>query len=242
MSSNQSLNAWHASASGAFLRIHSHFYRLHTLRLNNGVDLSHHRHPVPNQSARACPIFIAPLARMSAGIANTGRTAARLDSFKTNFVAQWPDAPESAFGFQDDVFIRWHVRVGIVQKQACQADQGCGVATDRDHIGSAEIPSPVPQAQAIRFSGHARECENWQFGLRITGYGPRKPWVALESAFWGIGEGLGLIDRRPHGVYPYALCEAVSGVWVPSVGPFLCQISRVNWKIDLMLCPNGASQ
>src|SRR6218665_3924028 len=123
---------------------------------------------------------------MSVEIASTASPAERINSLKTSFVGQWPDTLESAFGFQDDVFIRWNVRVGIVQKQACQADQGFGGATDTDHIGFAEIPSPVPQAQAIRFSGHARECENWQFGLRITGYGPRKPWVALESAFWGI--------------------------------------------------------
>src|SRR6218665_3182568 len=43
-----------------------HFYRLYPLHLNNGINLSLRRHPVPNQSARACPIFIAPLARMSA--------------------------------------------------------------------------------------------------------------------------------------------------------------------------------
>src|SRR6218665_1671339 len=156
----------------------------------NGVDLSHRRYPVPNQSARACPMFIAPLARMSASIANTGRAAARLDSFKTNFVAQWPDAPESAFGFQDDVYIRWNVCVGIVQKQACQTDQGFGMATDTDHMGFAEIPSPVPQARASSSSGNARECEDWQFSLRITGARPRIPRVALEPAFWGISEGL----------------------------------------------------
>src|SRR6218665_1563468 len=160
-----------------------------------------------NQSARACPLFIAPLARMSALIANPGRAAARINSFKTSFVAQWPDAPKSTDGFQDDFFIWWSIRVGIVQKQPCQAAQGFGMAADTDHMGFAEIPSTVPQARAISFSGHARERENWQFGLRITGYGPRRPWVALESAFGGIGEGLGLIDRRPHGGYPYALCE-----------------------------------
>ena len=82
------------------------------------------------------------------------------------------------------------------------------MAADTDHIGFAEIPSPVPQARAIRFSGHARERENWQFGLRITGYGPRRPWVALESAFGGIGEGLGLIDRRSCRGYSYAFSEA----------------------------------
>src|SRR6218665_630430 len=195
-----------------------------------------------NQSARACPIFIAPLARMSAGIANTGRAAARINSFKTSFVAQWPDAPKSTDGFQDDFFIWWSIRVGIGQKHPCQADQGFGMATDTDHMGVAEIPSTVPQARAISFSGHARERENWQFSLHITCHRPRMPGMLLEPSFWGIGEGLGLIDRRPHGGYPYALCEAVSGVWVPFVGPFLCQISRVNWKIDLMLCPNGASQ
>src|SRR6218665_1070768 len=208
----------------------------------NGVDLSHRRYPVPNQSARACPMFIPPLARMSASTANTGGAAARINSFKTSFVAQWPDAPESAFGFQDDVYIRWNVCVGIVQEQPCQTDQGFGMAADTDHMGFAEIPSPIPQARAIRFSGHARKRENWQFGLRITGYGPRKPWVALESAFWGIGEGLWLIDRRPYGGYPYALFETVSGACIPFIGPFLCQISRVNRKVNLMLCSNGASQ
>src|SRR6218665_3894468 len=182
------------------------------------------------------------IAVMSAGIATPGRAAARINSFKTSFVAQWPDAPESTAGFQDDVYIRWNVCVGIVQEQPCQTDQGFGMAADTDHMGFAEIPSPIPQARAIRFSGHTRERENWQFGLRITGYGPRKPWVALESAFWGIGEGLWLIDRRPYGGYPYALCETVSGSCIPFIGPFLCQISRVNRKVNLMLCSNGASQ
>src|SRR6218665_1350994 len=153
-------------------------------------------------------MFIAPLARMSAGIANTGRAAARLDSFKTSFVAQWPDAPESAVGFQDDVYIRWNVCVGIVQEQPCQTDQGFGMAADTDHMGFAEIPSPVPQARTSSFSGHDREREYWQFGMRITGQRPRIPRIALEFAFGGIGEGLGLIDRRSCRGYSYAFSEA----------------------------------
>src|SRR6218665_1077097 len=141
-------------------------------------------------------------------MANTGRAAARINSFKVSYVAEWPGAPESTVGFQDDVYIRWNACVGIVQKQPCQADQGFGMAADTGDIGLAEIPSPVPQARAISFSGHAREREYWQFGLRIPGQRPRIPRIALESAFGGIGEGLGLHYLNSFLLYSYSFSEA----------------------------------
>src|SRR6218665_2299361 len=92
-----------------------------------------------NQSARACSIFIAPLARMSARIANTGRAAARINSFQVSYVAEWPGAPKPTAGVKDQVYIRWNAGVEIVQKQPSKADEAFGMAADTGDIGFAEI-------------------------------------------------------------------------------------------------------